>query len=82
MGHPSALYLKADIRANLEVTLTQTMSVSQLKYTSALGLSQASLNLLIEVASNLVAFRSTKEQATESPLMPTLLQFCQKKTMD
>ena len=33
--HPAALYLKDELRASLEVTLTQVLSVSQLKYTSA-----------------------------------------------
>lgn len=68
-----ALYLKPEIRAGLEVTLVQVLSISQLKYASATGLSQASQQLLLDVSSNLLAFRSVKEQAFESPLLESML---------
>ena len=66
------------MKANLEVTLTQALSVSQLKYASALSLSQETLHLLSVVASNLVGFRGAKELGADSPLLPTLLQFSQR----
>ena len=56
LRHPAALHLKAEIRSNLQVTLTQALAVSQLKYASATGLSQKTQQLLLEVSSNIIAF--------------------------
>ena len=78
-GNPVCKYLKAELRANLAVALTQALSVSQLKYASATSLSQETMHLLSTVCSNLVTFRTAKEQGADNPLLPTLLQFSQRR---
>ena len=70
---PSCLYLPLDIKAKLEVTLVSVMSVSQLKSVMSC-LRSSTMAKLVNIAANLLAARSAKEQ-TESPLLFSLVKF-------
>ena len=78
-GNQVILYLREDVKANLEMTLVHALSVSQLKVHSS-PFDDEIQSSLIAISSNLLACKGVKEQA-ESPLLETMLQFNHKNSI-
>lgn len=72
-SHPAMLFLPAEMKAKLEVTMVNVLSVSQLK-TSMSCLTARSAAKMVNISSHLLVTTSIREQA-ESPLLFALVKF-------